>query len=362
MQNHFFYKILVMTLVLACMGCDKAASPEINMKPAVAQLQLSEFPSASRMLLGEFQAQFKPLITLPVVAPADGKIRFHIAKPRQMLSQDTLWAEVSPEQIAVEEREMELNTRNEKLRLREELHNLLLELERVEFMLNDPALRELPYAAKVPVSTRLVQQLREKRQLLEERLQVCGEVERLAFEQKSLRSRLRMPFDGELLVSLPVSEQRNEFRVASSTPIGIIRDVSELYLHIVIRDPQIITISPEHLYVEFKRETGKVFQGRFHDTQVTELQKQDVLIYRFAFSPDDIDELAALIGANLTCELWVNATREFHTVPKFEVARGLGGQGSFSGWHEAVKKLWPTAEMLYCGRTKLGIATEANPK
>jgi hypothetical protein len=146
--------------------------------------------------------------------------------------------------------------------------------------------------------------------------------------------------------------------VAANTPIGIMRDMSELYLHIVIRDPEIVGIPPEQLFVEYKRDSGTVFIGTFYDTQVAELQKQDVLIYRFAFDPELTAELGSLIGANLTCGLWVQADREFHAVSKIEVARMLEGKDAFPGWSEAVKVLWPSARMLYTGRSHLGISTE----
>jgi hypothetical protein len=358
MQIQFLSRLLATGFLLTLFGCGETASRKEAADEAVVKRELAEFPSATRMLLGEFQAQLKPLISIPVAAPTDGDILFHVDQPRQMLGKDMLWAEVEPRQIAGEERQLELNTRNEQLRLREELHNNALEIERVEFMLNDPDLRELPYADRIPISTNIVEQLRGERALLMEQLAACGEVERLAFEQKSLRSRLKMPFDGELLVYLPVSDMRAEFRVAANTPIGIMRDISELYLHIVIRDPQIVGIPPEQLSVKFSRDTGTVFNGRFHDTQIAELQKQDVLVYRFVFSSGFNAELATLIGANLTCELWVDSDRPFHAVPKLEVARMLAEKESYSGWPEAVENLWPYSELLYSGRTHLGIVSK----
>ena len=68
-----------------------------------------------------------------------------------------------------------------------------------------------------------------------------------------------------------------------------------------------------------------------------------------------MEELSALIGANLTCELWVENEREFHVVPKLEVAQMLEGKGSFSGWRDAAEHVWPGANLLYSGRTDLGI-------
>jgi hypothetical protein len=101
-------------------------------------------------------------------------------------------------------------------------------------MLNDPILRELLYEDQIPISSNLVEQLRNEWKLREEQLVVCGFVEQQNFEQKSQRSRLIMSFVGELLICLPIS--------AESTPIGIMRDVSELYLHLVIHDPKIVGI------------------------------------------------------------------------------------------------------------------------
>ncbi|NNJ69841.1 MAG: hypothetical protein HKP10_00975 [Kiritimatiellales bacterium] len=336
-------------------GCDHRTDPESPAAEATRPRSLAEFPVARRMLLGEFQAQLKPLISIPVTAPADGDILFHVTDTRTTRPKDSLWAEAGPEQIAGEERALELNRLNEELRLREELQHIERELGRVEYILSDPALRNMPVADQIPVSTNLVQQLRSERQLLREQVDACGVVEQLAFEQKVLRSRLKMPFDGELLIYLPVTPDRTVFRVAANTPIGMMRDVSELYLHIVIRDPQIVGIPPEQLTIEFARDSGAVYTGRFHDTQIAELQNQDVLIYRFGFEPDEAAGLVPLIGANLTCKLWVESDQTFHTVPKIEVAQMLDGKDAFSGWREAVEQLWPAAELLYSGRSHLGI-------
>jgi hypothetical protein len=138
------------------------------------------------------------------------------------------------------------------------------------------------------------------------------------------------------------------------------RDVSELYLHIVVRDPQIVAIPTHQLTVEFKRDSGESYLGAFNDAQVAELQGQDVLIYRFSFTPEIIPELMPLIGANLTCMLWAESDTEFHTVAKLELARMLGGNSAFPGWDEAVCSLWPSARLLYSGHANLGIAMEAD--
>ncbi len=358
------YQLLIAAEILvSAVGCGNRTDPDDTAAAKVMIVRdLAEFPTTRRMMLGEFQAQLKPLISLPVSSPADGDILFHVTESRVKLPKDTLWAEVGPEQIAGEERELELNKLNEQLRLRDELQNVEREIGRVEYMLSDPALRTMPVADRIPVSTNLVEQLRGEQRLLQEQLASCGMVERLAFEQKVLRSRLKMPFDGELLVYLPVTPERTAFRVAVNTPIGMMRDVSDLYLHLVIRDPQIVGIPPGQLTVEFTRDSGAAFLGRFHDTQIAELQNQDVLIYRFSFEPEDTRKLVPLVGANLTCELWVESEQEFHTVPKIEAAQMLEGKDSFSGWRDAVKALWPSAEMLYSGRTHLGITVGGGAK
>lgn len=345
-------------MLLIIPGCGDNAEPSADTETNATFKPVEAYPLTQRMMLGEYQAQMKPLISIPVAAPSDGEIAFHVSKTRLVLDQDVLWGEIGAEQIASEERELELQTHAEKLRLREDLQKVERELEQVEYMLAEPALRELPYQDVVPVSTNLIKQLRGECQLLEEQLAACGEAERFGMEQKNLRSRLVMPFDGELLIYLPVSPSRKKFRVAANTPIGIMRDMSALYLHIVIRDPQIVGIPPELLFVEYKRDSGVVFIGTFHDTQIAELQKQDVLIYRFAFDPKHAVELGSLVGANLTCGLWVKSDREFHSIPKVEVARMIDGKSGIPGWLEAIHELWPTARLLYTGRSHLGIVEE----
>jgi hypothetical protein len=354
------FAFLVMLLVFP--GCGNQAEPPAETEIYATFKAVTAYPLTKRMMLGEFQAQIKPLISIPVVASSDGDIQFHVSTTRLMLDQDVLWGEIGAEQIASEERELELKTGAEKLRLREDLQKVKREIEQVEYMLAEPALLELPFEDRIMVSTNLLQRLRNEYRLLEEQLATCGEAERFGMEQKNLRSRFVMPFAGEVLIYLPVSPSRKRFRVAANTPIGIMRDMSELYLHIVIRDPAMVGIPPEQLFVEYKRDSGRVYIGTFHDAQMTELQKQDVLIYRFAFSPAHTAELGNLIGANLTCGLWVQADREFHSVPKLEVARMLDGKRGFPGWGEVVQELWPTARLLYTGRSHLGIAMENTVK
>ena len=139
----------VIALLLACAGCGDQQEPTDDTVASMAAKAISEYPLTRRMMLGEFQAQVKPLISIPVAASAAGDIRFHVSKPRQMLEQDVLWGEIGAEQIASEERELELKRHSEKLRLREEMQNVERELAQVEYMLADPALRELPSATLV---------------------------------------------------------------------------------------------------------------------------------------------------------------------------------------------------------------------
>lgn len=346
--------LAVLTGTFLC-GCGDQSRQVDSAAETVPVRELAAFPSSSRLQLGEFQAQVRPLISLPVTAPADGDILFHVDRTRQNLAKGTLWAEVSPEQIAGEELEIELNTRTEQLRLREEIQQAEREADRVEFMLADPALQDMPYGDRVPLSTNLVKQLQGEVELLKEQLENVGIVERLTFEQKALRSRLVMPFDGELILALPVSAQRKTIRVASNTPIGTMRDISEIHLHLIIRDPQLVAIPPEQLVVEFKRETGDILTAGFYDTQIIEMSSQDVLIYRFGFAAEEVEKVIPLIGANLTCDLWVESDTAFHAVPKLEVARMLNGKDSFTGWREAATELWSSSRVLYIGRTHLGI-------
>ncbi len=357
--------LLLLSVTTLFCGCQEKHDPGNTATQALVVKNLDSFPVTQQLMLGEFQAQLKPLISIPVSSPADGDIRFHVTRTRQTLSKDTLWAEVAPEQIAGEERALALHTLQEKQSLREEIQTVERELERVTYMLADASLRDIPYKDRIPISSDLVEQLRQEKTLLEERLAAAGHVERLAFEQKMLSSRLAMPFDGDLLVYLPVTPERTTIRVASGTPIGLMRDVSELFLHIVIRDPQIVGIAPEQLFVQFKRDSGTLLKCLFHDTQITETGFQDILLYRFRLAAEDLTELAELIdliGANLTCELWVASEKDVRVVPKLEVARMLNESKTFPGWTEAVRSLWPAAELVYSGRTELGIAQDKAQK
>lgn len=357
MNLYRLISVFLFTTLVLCAGCRKGTQI-ITETPDTSHIrEISSHPLSDRMLLGEFQAQLKPVISVPLTALSDGKIRFHVTQPRQQLKTDTLWAEINPEQLAGEEKELQLNIRNEKLSLRKEIQNTERELERLEYMLNDPILSELLYEDQIPISSNLVEQLRSEWNLLNEQLSVCGFVEKQKFLHKSQRSRLMMPFDGELLIYLPVSAERTEFRIAAGTPIGIMRDVSELYLHLIIRDPQIVGISPQQLSVKFKQDSGPIFHGHFCDSQILQIQNQDALVYRFVFPPEDIDQLTPLIGANLTCELWIQSDREFHVVSKIKLARMLGAKESFTGWEDALSSIWPKAKILYTGRSHLGLIT-----
>lgn len=361
MQKKYLQAATLLALTM-CHGCSEQTAALDKTHEITASRTLASFPLSDRMLLGEFQAQLKPVISVPLTSLTDGEIRFHVTQPGQHLKADTLWAEINPEQLAGEEKELLLNIQNEKLSLRKEIQNTERELERLEYMLNDPILNELLYEDQIPVSSNLVEQLRHKWTLQKEQLAMCGIVEQQKFEQKSQRSRLIMPFDGELLIYLPVSAERTEFRIAAGAPIGIIRDVSGIYLHLVVRDPQIVSIPPKQLSVKFKRDTGSTFSGDFYDSQILQIQNQDALVYRFVFAPEDTAQLISLIGANLTCELWVQSDREFHVVSKIALACMVDGESTFSGWGDTISFIWPAAKMLYSGRTHLGVmSTEEEP-
>jgi hypothetical protein len=355
MFKRVLIKAFVAIAVLCCWGCGEAKPTHFGEDAVPLRKKLDSYPQAERMLLGEFQAQVKPLQSIPVSAPVDGDVRFHIETTRAYLKKDTLWAEVAPEQIAGEEREVELTTMSERLRIEQELQGVERELERVEYMLADPALRDIPYGDRIAVTTNLLEQLHNEKVVLEEQLAASGLMERLAFEQNALRSRLTMPFDGELLVYLPVKPERKVIRVAANTPVGVMRDVSEILLYIIIRDPHIAGIPSDQLSIHFTRDSGKAFTASFRDTQITEAGEQDILIYRFNFKPEDVPQLVDLIGASLTCELWVDAAGPIRIVPKVELARMLGDTKSAAGWPEAVKRIWPQASIVYYGRSELGI-------
>ena len=391
---------LVATAVAAILssGCSpkeaKAQDSRQGKPPAGASKAWNwdQHPLVHTMKIGTLSCQVQPKSVIAVQAPLAGTLRVYATAPQTNLPVNFLWAEFEPEIFAAEERALEEARRKledqetlqyeielprRKMQLAKQIEEAQRQVSLLRMLSTNKELADLAFNVGSVGSNPLRPDSLEKSEfelrLLTQSMEylqstnftalgvdLAGqrtdfERRKLEFERRQSQARFRMPFDGRLTITLPLTEGVTEYPVATGQELGVARDLSSIRLRVPLSNLAWMSIPPDRLTATVRLPSGEAIQAEFQYQKIERVQNREESVYYFQV-PDKKAALAAkLIGTDISCELWARLEEPVRLVPKLALILHEPEAFQNGSWPLAVSTLFPGARVTIEGQTELGI-------
>ena len=397
MRPHFLIAFL---LGLAGPGCSPRKSepaPTAKQPPA---WNWAAYPPVQRMRLATVPCQLQPKSSIAIFSPLAGAMKVYLQQPQTNLQAGFVWAEFEPvifqaEAEAIEEARLKLEER-EKLQLELEVPKQRLQLERqieeaqrqvalLNLLSTNPELAQLTLNIPGQSSSLLRPEALSKAQtelgllsqslhyLEQTNLYVIGvdlagqrsewQRRNLDFKRRQGQARMRMPFSGQLTVSLPLTEGVEEYPVTAGQEVAVARDLSLIRLRAPLANPAWTTVPAENLTAMVRMQSGEELEARFAFQKIERFQNREESVYYFQFPPAKAATAARLMGTDVSCELWLTLPEPAHIVPKLTLLIQYPIAYQNRNWAQGVSVTWTGVKLLIEGQTDLAVVrTGGGPK
>lgn len=379
-------------LILVGTGCRAYQPTPVPVAPEVTHWKWEVFPAVPRMRLATLPCQLLPKSSISIYSPMLGVLRVYATQPQTNLPANCVWAEFEPAMfqaeaqgleealVKLEERErvqLELEMPKQKLRLEKEFDETrrqvaLLQLLSTNQQLARMALK-LPNGSGTGLRPEALLKAQTELSLLSRSLDYINatnlaflgidlpgqrsewERRRLEFLRRQSQARLKMPFDGQLTINLPLTEGVEEYPVNSGQELAVARDLSLIRLRMTLSNPAWAGLPPDQLMALVRLPNGAELTATFAFQKIERVQLREEAVYYFQFPPEKSAVAARLIGTDLSCELWLTLPQPARVVPKLSLV--LQQPEAFQGrtWAQGVGTAWPGAHVLVEGQTDLAI-------
>lgn len=362
-----------------------------NSQPA-APWSWEAFPLVNRMRLGALPCQLQPKSLITVYSPMLGSLHTYIKNPQTNLEAGFLWAEYEPTIFAseaesleeakqkLEERErlqMELEIPRQKLQLERQIEEMGRQVALLKLLSTNKELAELTFNvgdASTPLRPESLGKAETELGLLTQtlgyiqatNLAVLGidlpgqksewQRRKLEFERRQSQARLKMPFTGQLTVTLPLTEGVTEYPVNAGQELAVARDLSLVRLRVVLANAAWSSLPPEKMTAVVRLPSGAELDAPFAYQKIERVQQREESVYYFLFPADKASAAARLIGTDVACEIWFALPQAARIVPKLTLV--MHNPAAFEGraWVYGLATTFPGAQLLIEGQTELGIA------
>jgi hypothetical protein len=390
---------LLLTLATACSPKSPKASATRAMKTA-SLIETStnqpawnwdSFPAVKKMRLGMVPCTLQPRSQIAINSTLAGSLKLYVTVPQTNLDAGFVWGEFEPsifelEAKAIEEARLRLDER-EKLqrdieipRLRLKLTNDLQEAERrvkmIRFLSTNREMADLTLSIgdnKSLLRPESLVQAEQELQLVHQNLTYVTETnsavltmdvgslrlqwerQRAEFERKRAQATLKMPFSGQLTMSLPLAEGVAEYPVNVGQEIGVARDLSIVRLRVPFSNSAWSSLPPDRLFAVVRLPSGQELDAQFAYNKVERAQNREESAYYFQFLPEHTPLVARLIGTDVSCELWLNLGQVTRVVPKLALIMHNPTAFQSGNWSAGLAQAFPGARLAVEGQTDLGI-------
>lgn len=263
---------------------------------------------------------------------------------------------VNPKEIALAEREFELENHRDQTLAQEEILALQRQKEELSFVLNLPEEQRTYVQGKVKNKgdKRILALLDEKIQLRQEALALEQEKKRAVFEQKVAQAELRMPFDGRIQFHIPLPPHEDELvQLPGNVPILTVADDSSLYIAVALSDSELVNLPAEQLQLRLTGNDANPLNAVWHHRAVEKAERTQTLVYYFLVPAADKERMWALLGAHLIAELYFEGENVTY-IRKDDLAASAG-ETVYETWQDLVDARYPGLRILFCGETHLAL-------
>jgi hypothetical protein len=402
--------LLATALLLAASGCSpktptsgaitaKAASAGAANAHGTNQVAWNwdAYPAVKKMRLGTLPCTLQPRSQITIQSTLAGSLKLYLDQPQTNLPAGAVWGEFEPtifeaEASALEEGRVKLDER-EKIQTELELPRERLKLERqVEDMQRRVAMLRLLSTNKeladltLSVGSDNASMLRPdslskaetELQLVNQSLTYLRETNtamlgvdlpgmrsdwqrrKLEFERRRAQATLKMPFNGQLTVSLPLAEGVAEYPVNVGQELGVARDLSVVRLRVAVTSSSWNSLPSDKLSVIVRLPNGRELEARFAYQKIEKNANREEAAFYFQFQPEHTPTVARLIGTDVTCELWFDYGQPVRIVPKLAMVMAKPAAFQAGNWSVGLANAFPGSRLAVEGQTDLGVILPTN--
>jgi hypothetical protein len=379
-------------LAVILSGCTQ--KPNSPVTTAKTQWSWDKYPPVEKMRLATLPCQVQPKTSLIINAPISGQLRLNISSPQTNLQSDFVWAEFEPKVLnmeaaelaeakrKIEERERlfrEIELPKERIKLTKEVAEARKQLMLLSLVSTNPALGHLAISASGGakeggvLKSGSLEEAKKELALMEENLKYLSttnpailgmdiegarlELQRrqLEFERRQAQARFKMPFVGQLITSLQLAEGVTEYPVSAGQELAVVRDLKCIVLRVPLEDVAWTALSAARLTAVLHLPDGTQLEAPFAYKKLERSQLREEVFYYFQFPFEESTSAAQLVGADLSCELWLGLTQPARIVPKLALVMQEPNAFQNRHWNEGIAQILPGAQVLIEGQTDLAI-------
>ncbi len=384
-----------LALLLACVVLVGGCSPKPTAPAPTSQSRWSwdSYPSVEKMRLASLPCQIQPRTSLTIHAPIAGQLRLYIDRAQTNLPADFLWAEFEPKSLKmeadelaeakdkIEERERlfdDVELPKEIIKLNKEIAEAGKQIAILSLLATNAELAQLAINASGlnkdgVLQAGTLQQAKDELALLQRNLKflsttnsaVLGidlqgarmewERRQLEFDRREAQSRFKMPFPGQLIATLPLTEGVNEYPVSAGQELAVVRNLNSILLKVPLEDVSWSGLPTAKLTAVLCQPDGSRLEAPFAFKKLEQFQMREEIFYYFQFPPEEAASAALLLGTAPTCELWLELSQPARIVPKLALVLHEPAAFQNRHWNEGLTQILPGAQVLVEGQTDLAI-------
>jgi hypothetical protein len=350
-----------------------------------------QYPPVTRMRVATLPCQLLPKSTISMISPLMGSLRVYATAPQTNLPAGYLWAEFEPEifaaeDVALKDAEKKLRDQEQlqweveyprkKMQLEQQIEEAQRQVSYIEFLSTHTNIAKAAFGfpgqsnllrpdalEKAMVNLHLLKQSMaylQSTNFAAVGIDLAGartewERRNLEFKKQRAQSRFEMPFNGRLTISLPLTEGVVNYPVATGQELGIARDLSTIRVRVVLENSAWTGLQPEKIRALILS-GNELLEARFAYQKIEKLQNREEPAYYFEFPPEKAATASRLIGANVSCDLWIDLDEPVRVVPKFALVLHDPGAYQNRNWSTALASIFPGARVVVEGQTELGVA------
>ena len=394
--------LLALALCLGSLsGCGKgfetAATPNPKTEETEAPWDWNKYPLTTRIHLATLAATLSPRNTVTVRAPVSGTLQLRVTNTQVRLPAEFVWGEfeartLEQERQAIdfaerklverEKRVYELDIPRERIRLFSEIQTADRDVKTLEIYSDNPKLAraalKLDDVGRNPFDPEVMKTAREKLRLLElqrgyletTNLAAMGidlESEKIGLEQRWIeferrleRSRLIMPFDGQLTLFLNISAGLASYPITAEQEVAVIRDFSRIYVRLKLDDPAWVGLPGESLSAAVRLPDGRMIFAKYAFDRVEVIRKRDTSVHYFELPDSELSAVAHLMGSRMVCDLWLEIPEPARLTPKLKLLLHARDSNTGGDWNQLVARHLPGAKVVAQAQTHLAIIPPAD--
>lgn len=355
------------------------------------------YPAVKKMRLGVLPCQLQPRSQIAINSTVAGALKLYVNVPQTNLPVGLVFGEFEPtifelEAKALEEARIKLDEREKlqreievprlQLKLKRELEEMQRRVALIRFYSTNLEMAQMAIGigdTKSPLRPDSLNEAEEELRLANQNyaylqetnsavvgtdigsVRLQWERQKVEFERRRAQATLKMPFNGQLTLSLALAEGVAEYPVNIGQEIGVVRDLSTVRLRVPFANAAWSSISPERLFAIVRLPGGQELEAQFAYNKVERAQNREESAYYFQFLPEHTAMVSRLIGTDVTCEVWMNLGQVTRVVPKLALIMHNPTAFQSGNWSAGLATAFPGARLAVEGQTDLGIVLPPKP-